>query len=148
MTWHAGREMLVLVGRIAQDVVTLNQRMAGMQTELAHLERNRRTLSWPDRARRYQLEDEIARAGVELRAVVAELEGLGVALLDQSSGLVGFPTLVNDRKAYFSWQPGEESLLYWNYVDDLTRNLVPEEWTEVVRERPTPTSRRSRPRKK
>jgi hypothetical protein len=53
---------------------------------------------------------------------------------------------VNDRRAYFSWQPGEEGLLFWNYADDFTRRPVPESWTEAPRERPA--RKQSRPRKK
>jgi hypothetical protein len=137
--------MLPLVERIARDVVQHHERLGRLEPEYAHLEKNRRLLAWPARARRYQLEEEIAAANAELRGVLAELEALGVVMLDSALGLVGFPTLVNERRAFFSWRPGEESLLFWNYADDLTRRPVPESWTEAPRERP---SRRPRPRKK
>jgi hypothetical protein len=109
------------------------------------LDRNRRELAWPGRSRRYQLEEEIASNEAEMRATVAELDALGVVVLDPALGLVGFPTLVNDRRAFFSWLPGEDTLLFWNYADDLTRRPIPENWTEPPRER---TPRKSRPRKK
>ena len=146
MTWHASRAMLPLVDRIAQDVLHHHQRVVRMQPELAQLERNRLNLNWAGRSRRYQLEEEVAAGRTLLRALVAELETLGVVLLEPVLGLVGFPTMVNDRKAFFSWRPGEESLLYWSYADDPTRNPVPEEWTEVRQERPSRS--RSRPRQK
>jgi hypothetical protein len=146
MTWHASRTMLPLVGRIAGDVVQYHEQLTRMQPEFAHLERNRRTLSWPDRARRYQLEEDIASAQNEMRTLLAELEVLGLTLLEPALGLIGFPTLVNDRRAFFSWRPGETSVLFWNYADDLTRHPVPEDWTEVPSERPA--RGRSRPRKK
>jgi hypothetical protein len=138
--------MLPLVERIARDVVELHGRLGRLQPEFSHLEANRRLLPWSGRRRRYQLEEEIKAAQSELRGVLAELELLGVVMLDPEGGLVGFPTLVNDRRAYFSWQPGEEGLLFWNYADDFTRRPVPESWTETLRERPV--RKQSRPRKK
>jgi hypothetical protein len=135
LTWHASRAMLPLVGRIAQDIAVYHERLAHLRPELAQLERHRRTLDWPRRRRRYQLEDEIKVLDADLHNLVAELEALGVALLQASSGLVGFPTRVNDRAAYFSWRPGEEALGYWNYAGDGVRRPVPEEWTQAPRQR-------------
>ena len=91
--------MLPLVGRIAKDIVQHHERLARMTPEYARLERNRRSLNWPQRSRRYQLEEEIAAAQGELRTVQAELEALGVVLLEPAVGLVGFPTMVNERAA-------------------------------------------------
>jgi hypothetical protein len=146
LTWHVCRDMLPLVGRIARDVVQYQGQLSQMQPEFAQLERNRRTLNWTGRSRRYQLEEEIAGAQNEMRSLLAELEVLGLTLLEPTQGLIGFPTMVNDRRAFFSWRPGEDGLLYWNYADEFARHPVPEDWTEVPGER---ASRgRSRPRKK
>lgn len=145
LTWHASRAMLPLVGRIAQELATLHGRLHTLRPELADLERNRRELPWSLRSRRYQLEEEIAGLDRDYRAAVAELEPLGVVLLDPVTGLVGFPTVVNQRRSYFSWQPGEESLGWWNYAGELVRRPVPVEWTEPPRET---RLRRPRTRKK
>jgi hypothetical protein len=142
MTWHASRAMLPLVGRIARDVIEYYGQLTRMEPEFAQLERDRRTLNWPQRSRRYQLEEDISVAQNEMRTLLAELEVLGLTLLEPSLGMIGFPTLVNDRRAFFSWRPGEESVLFWNYADDLARHAVPEEWTELPSERPS----RGRPR--
>ena len=56
-----------------------------------------------------KLQDEITRAEKELTETRDELSNLGVVLLDDGRGRVGFPTMVNNRRAYFSWQLGEES---------------------------------------
>jgi hypothetical protein len=144
LTWGASHAMLPLVGRIAADVVRHQQRLARLQPERARLDRQRQTLDWPGRARRYQLQEEIAAAEADLRQTQAELEGLGVALLHAPSGLVGFPTVVNDRRAYFSWKPGEEVLAFWNYAGDTVRNPVPEAWTKPPKAR----SRRGRSKPK
>jgi hypothetical protein len=135
LTWHASRAMLPLVGRIARDIMAHHERLAQLRPELAHLERHRHTLDWPQRRRRYHLEEEVLALEKSLRSVIGELEALGVALLDPATGLVGFPTRVNDRSAYFSWKPGEEGLLTWNYAGDLVRRSVPEEWTQTPRPR-------------
>ena len=129
LTWGAAGAMLPLVGRIAADVVRLHDRLAQLRPEKERLDRSRRTLAWPDRARRYQLQEEADAVLKELQEATAELEVLGVALLHGPKGLVGFPTVVNDRPAYFSWRPGEEKLAFWNYADDLVRRPVPASWT-------------------
>ena len=129
MTWQAGRDMLPLVGPIAQDIARLKARLDRLHSELTHLEKIRLHLDWPMRARRYQVEEEIAAVQVELAQVQAELTNLGLVVLDPEIGLVGFPTLVNERRAYFSWHPGEEQLCYWSYADESARRPVPEDWT-------------------
>ena len=62
-----------------------------MCPEQAHLDRKKRTLDWPQRQRRYQLEDELHAAEQSLSEMKEELSGLGVTLLDGETGRVGFP---------------------------------------------------------
>src|SRR4051794_19459679 len=109
-TWNASADMLPLVGRIAQDVVQNRQRLGRLQKEQSSLDASKRTLDWKARSRRYEVQEEIGRAEAELRAHQAELEALGLTLLDADVGLVGVPTIVNDRSAFFSGQRGEERL--------------------------------------
>ena len=130
MTWQAGRDMLPLVGQIALDIARLTTRAEQLQQELANLEKLRRNLDWPQRSRRYQLEDEAVAVQADLRAVQTELETLGLTLLDPAVGLVGFPTMVNERRAFFSWHPGEDDLAWWNYAEEFVRRPVPQEWTQ------------------
>ena len=129
MTWQAGRDMLPLVGQIAQDIARLKARLDRLHPELEHLEKIRLHLDWPMRARRYQVEEDIAAVEIELSQVQAELNKLGLVVLDAEIGLVGFPTLVNERRAYFSWHPGEDHLGFWNYAEEYVRRPVPEDWT-------------------
>lgn len=143
MTWQASRAMLPLVSRVALDIAARNDRLALLKPELEHLDQNRRTLGWPQRQRRYQIEEEIALLDSELRTLNAELEALGLILLDADCGLVGFPTRVNDQSAYFSWMPGESELESWNYAGEFCRRPVPTEWTKA----PAPRSRPRRARK-
>ena len=105
LTWGAAGAMLPLVERIAADVVRQHDRLALLQPEKNRLDRNRWQLAWPERARRYQLQEETADAEKELLEAIAELEVLGLALLHGPTGMIGFPTVVNDRAAYFSGDP-------------------------------------------
>src|ERR1700694_4076789 len=76
LTWGASQAMLPLVGRIAADIVAHNARLARLQPELERLDRQRRVLSWPQRSRRYALQDEIASVDSALQENLAELSGL------------------------------------------------------------------------
>jgi hypothetical protein len=148
LTWNASVAMLPLVSRIARDVMELEGQLGSLRAEMGELDRRRKDLDWPERARRYQVEDEIAAVEAARRCAGAELEALGLALLDPERGLVGFPTLVNEQRAFFSWLPGEETVNYWNYATDRIRRRVPAEWTlpvkEPAREPRKPRSRREK----
>jgi hypothetical protein len=142
LTWGESRAMLPLVGRVARDIIRHRKRLAELRPERDFLERGRHRLDWPQRQRRYQVEEEIIAAEKELAAVVAELDLLGVVVLDPHVGLIGFPTMVNNRRAYFSWQPDEETLGYWNFADDNVRRPIPEEWTKPPVEKVGRSNRR------
>jgi hypothetical protein len=60
---------------------------------------------------------------------MAELEFLGVDLLDVERSQVGLPTIVNGRDAYFSWRFGEDDLMYWHFAGESTRRRIPSSWT-------------------
>src|SRR5437588_3954112 len=56
------RRMLPLVQRIVSDVTHYRRLLAGLRPEQCRLDRQRRTLAWPERWRRYQIQEEIAGA--------------------------------------------------------------------------------------
>jgi hypothetical protein len=130
LTWVAANRMLPLVQRIVAEVIDCQHRLMAMEPEKERLDRHRRDLSWPERARRYQLVEEIAAGEQTLRAACTELNGLGLTLLDLETGKVGFPTKVNNRPAFFSWMPGEETLGFWQYADGGERRPIPASWTK------------------
>ena len=130
LTWVAANRMLPLVRRVVADLIECQSRLARMHPEKDRLDRHKHDLSWPERSRRYQLDEEIAAGERALRAAVSELDGLGLTVLDGEKGQVGFPTMVNKRPAYFSWLPGEETLGYWRYADDEERRPIPASWTK------------------
>jgi hypothetical protein len=59
------------------------------------------------------------------------MDTLGVVLLDAELGLVGFPTLVNNQRAYFAWKPGDEGIDFWQFADASRRRSVPAAWKDV-----------------
>jgi hypothetical protein len=145
LTWETSSAMLPLVRLVVADVLRYQQRLAHLEPERDRLERDRLQLAWAERARRYEIEEEISLAANELRSSRGELESLGITLLD-AAGLVGFPTIVNNRRAFFSWKPGEEGLTFWNFAGDRNRRPVPAGWTKAGREK-AEAPRRSKPKK-
>ena len=122
------RRMLPLVLRIADDLILAQKQIVGLLPEQEQLDRQRRTLAWPERYRRYQLREEIAACEQSGLRAIEELESLGLVVLDVDHARIGFPTLVNNRRAFFSWQPGEDGILYWSYVGEDHRQTIPVSW--------------------
>ena len=122
------RQMLPLVKSIVSDIVNTRVRLDRLGPEQERLERNRRSLDWSARDRRYSLKDEVVIVEKELAGAVNELANLGVALVDAGSGQVAFPTRINGRPAAFSWQVGEDGLTYWHYAGEDLRRPIPQDW--------------------
>jgi hypothetical protein len=139
LTWNRASSMLPLVRQIVGDVLEHVSRLSKIEPEKDRLDRHRHDLVWLERQRRYQLTEEATQRRTQLQAARAELDALGVVLLDEEMGLVGFPTLVNNQKAYFTWKPGEETLDYWQFADTSRRRPVPPGWKELE-----PVARRNR----
>src|SRR5262245_4839505 len=116
MTWATAQSMLPLVRRIIADILEQANQLRKMHPEKDRLDRHRRDLAWPERSRRYQLDEEIRNCEAKLQEARGEMDTLGVALIDVVMGQIGFPTLVNNRRAFFSWRPGEEEVDFWHYA--------------------------------
>src|SRR5688572_6525047 len=89
------RQMLPLVRSIVSDIVDANRRLAELAPQQEMLDEFRRSLSWQSRQRRYAIQDEVKQAEGHLAVAVAELDALGLALVDGGAGRVDFPTRVN-----------------------------------------------------
>ncbi len=131
MTWTQAQVMLPLVRRIVTDIVSWVERLVHIQPEKDRLDRHRHDLVWQERSRRYQLTDEQDKLQTDLHNAIAELDGLGVALLDPEMGMIGFPTLVNNQRAFFAWKPGDEGIDFWQFADGSRRRPVPAAWKEA-----------------
>jgi hypothetical protein len=124
------QQMLPLVRSIVADIVNSRQAINRLAPEQERLERHRRDLVWLERQRRYQVNDELAAAERTLNRAVSELSGLGVNLVDDSSGEVDFPTKINGRAAAFTWKPGEDGVRHWHYQGEEQLRPIPEDWDE------------------
>ncbi|MBY0458481.1 MAG: DUF2203 domain-containing protein [Gemmataceae bacterium] len=125
------RQMLPLVRSIVTDITDARRTITRLTPEQERLDRQRRDLVWQERQRRYQVIDEIAAAEKAWATAVAELDGLGVALVDDEAGEVDFPTKVNGRTAAFSWLLGEDALRHWHYADEDSRRPIPADWDKA-----------------
>jgi len=99
------RRMLPLVARIVSDVVGLVRQRQQLAVEKECLDSQRHRLAWPQRQRRYQVQEEGVEVERQLSQARGELEQLGVALIEPQEGRVGLPTVVNGHLAFFSWKP-------------------------------------------
>src|ERR1700751_2800544 len=94
------RRMLPLVQQIGEGMLACHHQLVKLLPEREKLDRQRRTLDWPERARRYNLREEIAACEQTVLESESELESLGLTVLDEETCCVGFPTLVNNRRAF------------------------------------------------
>lgn len=124
------RQMLPLVKSIVADIVNSRQALSRLTPEQERLERHRRELAWLERQRRYQLTDEIAAAEKTLTHATGELAGLGVNLVDDTSGEVDFPTKINGRPAAFTWKLGDDGVGQWHYQGEEQLRPIPAEWEQ------------------
>ena len=124
-------KMLPLVSRIVGDILNHQCRLDVLRPEQARLDRHKRDLVWQERERRYAVQEEISQLGKDLQAHFSELEVLGVALEESEVGRVGFPTLVNDRPAFFTWKLGDDSILNWHFLGEKRYRVIPKSWFEA-----------------
>ena len=131
MNLTTARKMLPLVSRIVADILTHHSRLDVLYPEQSRLDRHKRDLVWQERQRRYTVHEEISKLDRELQENLAELELLGVTLIDPQIGRIGFPTLVNNRPAYFAWQVGEDAIGNWHFAGELRCRSIPKAWLEA-----------------
>jgi hypothetical protein len=134
---ETAQRMLPLVQRIIEDIVACRAALAVLVPEQDRLDRQKRDLTWPERQRRYVVRDEIKSRERSLEESNTELRGLGVTLMDAIKGCVGFPTQVNNRQAFFSWQRGEEGVHFWHFPGEDKRRPIPVSWIKEEAEATT-----------
>jgi hypothetical protein len=120
----AARKMIPLVSHIVNEIQARWNRLSELEAEQGDLDKRRRRLDWPERSRRYQITEEIAAENHRLQEAVAELESLELVLVDAIQGEVAFPTVVNNRKAYYLWRAGENDIKTWCHAHDPARHPV------------------------
>ena len=59
----------------------------------------------------------VGEAFLQVRGILAALQGEGVVVRDISSGLVDFPAVRDGQEIYLCWRLGEESVAHWHDLD-------------------------------
>ena len=80
------QRMLPLVQRIVDDILLHQKTLLRLSPEQDRLDRQRRSLAWPERQRRYQVREDVLTAENGLQTALHELQELGVVLLDYRRG--------------------------------------------------------------
>lgn len=110
---------LPLVRAICRDLSSLShevlERKDRLSVLLAGRDENRDDLY---RQELVQIEEELKRDTGRVEEYVQELLELGVQSIDGLEGLVGFPSMVDDRVVLLSWRLDEEEVLYWHEVEE------------------------------
>jgi len=130
MNLPTARRMFPLVRRIAEELRDATRLAATLNQRNEHLERFRRELVWQERQMWYRIREQLSQNEQVLAETRRELNDLGVTILDAYEGRVGFPTLVSGERAYFTWQPDEDDIRYWQYPGDSERRPIPKEWDQ------------------
>ena len=128
MTWEMASSMLPLVQRIVEDLMASDRQLLLTEEKRDLLYHKRSSLDWKGRSDLYHSQDEIKRLSSYLRGLLIELEQIGITLLDAERGMIGFPTLVNNRRAFFTWKQGETVIEWWCYSCEPDRRHVPPAW--------------------
>lgn len=128
LTLAEAEARLPLVRLIAANVQARWTRLARLEREQADLERRRLNLDWPERSRRYEITDEIARERQQLQEEVTELEQVQGILVDPVQGEVAFPAVVQSRSAYFVWSLGDDRIHWWCFANEPNRRPIPPAW--------------------
>ena len=139
---NQARQMLPLVKSIVRDISEASDKLAKLSPESDRLDRHKTDLSWKERERRYAVHAELDATESARSAAMNELSTLGVAIIDPKGGVVGFPTRVNGRSARFTWEPGEDNVLFWSYVDEDVRRPIPAEWVNAAASKRNKTAER------
>jgi hypothetical protein len=110
--------MLPLVRVIVQDIVSRAGDLRERQQRLESITSDQsRSLGRDHAAEVRQAEEELRRDQEALRSCVEELAALGVELKDFFSGLVDFPSRMEDRIVYLCWRLGEDTVSHWHELD-------------------------------
>jgi hypothetical protein len=122
------QRMLPLVKHVLEDIRQTRLDLSRVLLEKDLLDQGKRNLAWPARSRRYQLPEQISELEQRLHGALAELSELGVVLIDPARGQVDFPTRVNGRKAFFSWELGQEGIRSWHFDRESAQRSIPAIW--------------------
>lgn len=100
---------LCLVHRICGDIVAQFARLQKLRVKQAA-----RREHGGDDAEATELARQDEKLVDTLTGLQEELRGIGCELKDWATGLVDFPSLVDGRRVWLCWKPGEERITHWH----------------------------------
>ena len=59
----------------------------------------------------------VGEAFLEVRDLLAEIQGLGIVIRDIDRGLIDFPAILEDREVYLCWQFDEQEIEFWHDLE-------------------------------
>ena len=121
------RAMLPLLRLIVTDISLSHRELTERKSNL------RRMLRRNEGKARFQVYDsEITEIQEDLKSetshlenYVSELEQLGVILRSAHDGIVDFPTVIDDRPAYYTWQMEQQDIVDFHRADETTADRKP-----------------------
>jgi hypothetical protein len=110
--------MLPLVRAIVGDITELARNLQERHDRLARVRRHEHlsmTEAYQEELRQVQAEFE--RDQERMREFEHELKGLGIELKDYHTGLIDFPSWMDNREVYLCWRLGEPEVGHWHELD-------------------------------
>ncbi|MFN5273598.1 MAG: DUF2203 domain-containing protein [Planctomycetota bacterium] len=116
------RSMLPLLRLIVADISLSHRELTDRRS---HLRRMLRSHQGKARFQVYdqeivEMQKELTEQAAHLDEYITELERLGVILRSAHEGIVDFPTLIDQRPAFFTWQMGQEDINDFHWHDEST----------------------------
>ena len=65
----------------------------------------------------HEMQAEFERGRQRMQEYLDELQRLGVELKDPYTGLVDFPSILDDHEVYLCWRLGEPTVAHWHELD-------------------------------
>jgi hypothetical protein len=59
----------------------------------------------------------VGDAFLQVRDLLARIQGLGIVIRDIDRGLIDFPAIVEDREVYLCWQLDEPGIEFWHDLE-------------------------------
>ena len=126
-TIEQARAMLPLLRLIVTDISLSHRELTERKSNL------RRMLRRNEGKARFQIYDaeiteiqeDLKNETAHLEDYVSELEQLGVILRSAHDGIVDFPTIIDDRPAYYTWQMEQQDIVDFHRADETTADRKP-----------------------
>ncbi len=110
--------MLPLLRSILRDVTELAHGLRDRDERLRRLRSDKsRSLGQSYNEELEQIEAAFERDQQQMQLYVKELRDLGVELKDFLTGLIDFPSMMDDREVYLCWRLGEPEVAHWHELD-------------------------------